>query len=238
MVIRVSKPEINLRDKLSQLELPVGPYGSSLMRSDDRMEAARIVGVGCKNMIRNGNFSVNQKSSTFTNISTSHIFDGWYLHDSTNGSISATITEATPYPPECSKYLQIQCTGTDTNLTSGQYVSLSHGIEGYYFQQAQWGTRHAKDLTLSFYHRHTRPGVYSGCFRNSAANYNYVFEYTQEQADTWELAEIQVIGETTSSWTTGNGKALNINWSLGDESYVTDTPGKWFSGQYYHGSTR
>ena len=220
MVIRVSKPEINLRDKLSQLELPVGPYGSSLMRVDDKMEAARIVGVGRKNMIRNGNFSVNQKSGTFTNIASSHIFDGWYGHDSTNGSIAATIAEATPYPPECSKYIQIQCTGTDTNLTSGQYVSLTCSIEGTYFQQAQWGTRHAKDLTLSFYHRHTLPGVYSGCFRNSAANINYVFEYTQEQADTWELAEV------------------NLNWSLGDESHTSDTPGKWFSGQYYHASTR
>ena len=238
MVIRVSKPEINLREKLSQLELPVGPYGSSLMRSDDKMEASRIVGVGRKNMIRNGNFSVNQKTSTFTSVSSSHIFDGYYLHDSSNGSISATIAEATPYSPECSKYLEIACTGTDNNLTSGQYVSLSCAIEGYYFQQAMWGTRHGKDLTLSFYHKHTRPGVYSGCLRNSAANYNYVFEYTQEQADTWELAEIQVIGETTNSWTTGNGKALNLNWSLGDESYVSDTPGKWFSGQYYHGSTR
>ena len=238
MVIRVSKPEINLRDKLSQLELPVGPYGSSLMRSDDKMEAARIVGVGRKNMIRNGNFSVNQKASTFTNISSSHIFDGWYGHDSTNGSIAATIAEATPYPPECSKYIQIQCTGTDTNLSSGQYVSLSCSIEGTYFQQAQWGTRHAKDLTLSFYHRHTLPGVYSGCFRDSDANYNYVFEYTQEQSDTWELAEIQIIGEQTNSWTTGTGKALNLNWSLGDETSVSDTPGKWFSGQYYHGSTR
>ena len=238
MVIRVSKPEINLRDKLSQLELPVGPYGSSLMRADNKMEAARIVGVGRKNMIRNGNFSVNQKSGTFTNIASNHIFDGWYGHDSTNGSIAATIAEATPYPPECSKYIQIQCTGTDNNLSSGQYVSLSCSIEGTYFQQAQWGTRHAKDLTLSFYHRHTRPGVYSGCFRNAAANYNYVFEYTQEQADTWELAEIQIIGEQTSSWTTGNGKALNLNWSLGDETSVSDGNGKWFSGQYYHASTR
>ena len=238
MVIRVSKPEINLRDKLSQLELPVGPYGSSLMRSDDKMEAARIVGVGRKNMIRNGNFSVNQKAGTFTNISSGHLFDGWYGHDSTNGSIAATIAEATPYPPECSKYIQIQCTGADTNLSSNQYVSLSCSIEGTYFQQAQWGTRHAKDLTLSFYHRHTLPGVYSGCFRDSDANYNYVFEYTQEQSDTWELAEIIIIGEQTNSWTTGTGKALNLNWSLGDETSVSDTPGKWFSGQYYHGSTR
>ena len=238
MVIRVSKPEINLRDKLSQLELPVGPYGSSLMRSDDKMEAARIVGVGRKNMIRNGNFIVNQRESSFSNISSGHIFDGWYGHDSTNGSISATIAEATPYPPECTKYLEIACTGTDTNLTSGQYVSLNCSIEGYYFQQAMWGTRHAKDLTLSFYHRHTRPGVYSGCFRNSAANYNYVFEYTQEQADTWELAEIQIIGETTTSWTTGNGKAVNLNWSLGDEQWVSDNINKWFAGTYYHGSTR
>ena len=238
MVIRVSKPEINLRDKLSQLELPVGPYGSSLMRSDDKMEVARIAGVGRKNMIRNGNFSVNQKAGTFTNISSAHIFDGWYGHDSTNGSIAATIAEATPYPPECSKYIQIQCTGTDTNLSSSQYVSLSCSIEGTYFQQAQWGTRHAKDLTLSFYHRHTLPGVYSGCFRDSDANYNYVFEYTQEQSDTWELAEIIIIGEQTNSWTTGTGKALNLNWSLGDETSVSDTPGKWFSGQYYHGSTR
>lgn len=239
MVIRVSKPEINLRDKLSQLELPVGPYGSSLMRSDDKMEVARIAGVGRKNMIRNGNFIINQKASTFTNISSGYIFDGWYGHDSTNGSIAATIAEATPYPPECSQYLQIQCTGTDNNLTSGQYVSLSCAIEGLYFQQAMWGTRHAKDLTLSFYHRHTLPGVYSGCFRDAGgSDYNYIFEYTQEQADTWELAEIQVIGPVLNSWPTGNGKALNLNWSLGDESHVSDNINKWFAGTYYHGSTR
>ena len=66
----------------------------------------------------------------------------------------------------------------------------------------------------------------------------YVFEYTQEQGDTWELAEIIIIGEQTNSWTTGTGKALNLTWSLGDETHTSDTPGKWFSGQYYHGSTR
>ena len=240
MVIRVSKPEINLREKLSQLELPVGPYGSSLMRSDDKMEAAKIVGVGRKNMIRNGNFIVNQKgTTTFSNVSSGRIFDGYYLHDSSNGSISATIAEATPYSPECSKYLEIACTGTDNNLTSGQYVSLSCAIEGYYFQQAMWGTRHGKDLTLSFYHKHTRPGVYSGCFRDAGgSDYNYIFEYTQEQADTWELAEIQVIGPTLNAWPTDNGKALNLNWSLADESHVSDNINKWFAGAYYHGSTR
>ena len=39
MTVRVSKPEFNLREKISELDKPTGFKGNELMRSDTAQEA-------------------------------------------------------------------------------------------------------------------------------------------------------------------------------------------------------
>ena len=54
MTVRVSKPEFNLREKLSELEKPVGLKGSELLKSETAQDARNLVGAGRRNIIING----------------------------------------------------------------------------------------------------------------------------------------------------------------------------------------
>ena len=240
MVIRVSKPEFNLREKLTELDHPVGTHGSQIMKSRTISETANLVGVNRKNLLINGDFRVNQRGGTksYTTNTNGYHMDMWFFHNSTNGTFTAKVSSAAPNPPEVYHYLELECTAVDHSLTSGQYASITTNIEGYNFQQSMFGTPNAKPLTLSFYHRHTVPGVYSGVLRTAAANFNYVFEYEQSTGDAWEKAVVHIKPEGTQSYALGTGKALSLTFSMGDVTHLNDWVGQWFSHTYAHGSDR
>ena len=240
MVIRVSKPEFNLREKLTELDHPVGTHGSQIMKSRTISETANLVGVNRKNLLINGDFRINQRGGTksYTTNTNGYHMDMWFFHNSTNGTFTAKVSSAAPNPPEVYHYLELECTAVDHSLTSGQYASITTNIEGYNFQQSMFGTPHAKPLTLSFYHRHTVPGVYSGVLRTAAANFNYVFEYEQSTGDAWEKAVVHIKPEGTQAYALGTGKALSLTFSMGDVTHLNDWVGQWFSHTYAHGSDR
>ena len=62
MPVRVTKPEFNLRSKLTELNVPVGNHGSQLMKSNDAAESFDLVRAGRKNIIINGAMSINQRN--------------------------------------------------------------------------------------------------------------------------------------------------------------------------------
>tara|TARA_B100000427_G_scaffold324258_1_gene329102 strand:+ start:345 stop:1502 length:1158 start_codon:yes stop_codon:yes gene_type:complete len=241
MVVRVSKPEFNLREKLTELDHPVGTHGSQIMKSRTISETANLVGVNRKNLLINGDFRINQRGGTKTHAGSSYNgfgVDMWYFHNSTNATYTSSVSSAAPNPPEVYHYLELACTVVDHSITSGQYASITTSIEGYNFQQSMFGTPHAKPLTLSFYHRHTVPGVYSGVLRTAAANFNYVFEYEQSTGDAWEKAVVYIKPEGTQAYALGTGKALSLTFSLADVTHLNDWVGQWFSHTYAHGSDR
>ena len=241
MAIRVTKPEFNLREKLTELDRPVGTHGSQIMKSNTISETADLVGVNRKNMVINGDFRVNQRGGTKTygaSVTGYHI-DQWYFHNGTNGTYTASVSSAAPSPSvQTPQYLVLDCTASDTSIGTNQYASITYSVEGYNAQQAMWGTPYAKPLTLSFYHRHTATGVYSGVIRNASANFNYVFEYEQSSKDAWEKAVIHIKPEGTQAYNATNGKVFSFTFSMADNTYMSETVGQWFSGTYYHASNR
>jgi hypothetical protein len=64
MAIKVSKPEINIREALSDLKQDTGIKGQELMRADTVAEARTAIGAGRKNLLINGDFKVNQRGWT------------------------------------------------------------------------------------------------------------------------------------------------------------------------------
>ena len=64
MTVRITKPEFNLREKISELDKPSGLKGSELMRSDTAQDARDLIGAGRKNMIINGDMTVAQRGTS------------------------------------------------------------------------------------------------------------------------------------------------------------------------------
>ena len=64
MTVRVNKPAFNLREKLSELERPIGIKGSELMKSDTTQDARDVIGAGRRNLCINGNFKCWQRGTS------------------------------------------------------------------------------------------------------------------------------------------------------------------------------
>jgi len=92
MTIKVSRPQINLRETLSDLKQDTGLKGQELMRADTVAEARTLIGAGRKNLIINGGFDVSQRGDYTSSTS---VVDSQYTVDRFKTAIAgatATIT--------------------------------------------------------------------------------------------------------------------------------------------------
>ena len=93
MTVRITKPEFNLREKLTELDKPSGLKGNELLRSETTQEARDLIGAGRKNYIINGDFQISQRGS-YTSATTvsnqAYYLDRWTVDIA---GVSATIQQ-------------------------------------------------------------------------------------------------------------------------------------------------
>ena len=134
MVVKVSKPEINLREKISELDKPSGVAGQAMLAAETVQEQQALIGVGRKNLLINGDFKVSQRG-TYTS-ATSTAEDGVYVDRWVVrlGSVNANIqhilgSNSTPgYPYKASNSLRLTST---TNGTATGIMRLLQRVEGF-----------------------------------------------------------------------------------------------------------
>ena len=99
MTVRISKPSIDLRSKLSELERPIGVKGNELMRAETAQEARDLVSAGRKNLIINGGMDVWQRGTSFSNpASAGYTADRWKCStDPTDISRSTDVPSGEPF---------------------------------------------------------------------------------------------------------------------------------------------
>ena len=66
MTVRVNKSAFNIREKLSELERPIGVKGNELMRAETTQDARDLVSAGRRNLIINGDMRVAQRGTSGT----------------------------------------------------------------------------------------------------------------------------------------------------------------------------
>jgi hypothetical protein len=80
-MIRISKNPVNIREKLAELERPIGINGQALMATDTPQQAFDLLGAGRRNLIINGDFQVSQRGDFTTSAvvgSIKYQIDRWY----------------------------------------------------------------------------------------------------------------------------------------------------------------
>lgn len=94
MTVRINKPAINLREKLSELEKPIGAKGLDVMRSETVTEVRESIGAGRKNLFINGCFRFFQRDNDHDNTTTGwnyYAADRWYTNKSRTRQVDVTI---------------------------------------------------------------------------------------------------------------------------------------------------
>tara|TARA_A100001388_G_scaffold272722_1_gene253490 strand:- start:281 stop:1498 length:1218 start_codon:yes stop_codon:yes gene_type:complete len=221
MTVRVTKPEFNLREKISELDKPTGLKGLELMRSETPQEARDLIGAGRKNLFINGDMRIDQRSngSATTPSGTGHTsVDRWKAVINPGSKFSmqkksdATLLEKAGFP----NYMRLTVTTAITSMGSSQYQLFWQTIESKnLFDRTGFGYAGAKDLTLSFWVRSSVAGPFSGALENWQQDRAFVWEVDINNKDTWEYKTVHIPPCTNGTWQTNTANGAYFMFSLG-----------------------
>jgi len=132
MAVKFTKPEINVREKLAELDKPSGIAGEAMLRAETPREQQELIGAGRKNLILNGDFRVSQRGDYTSATSAVHnqlYLDRWVvrLTNVTANILHILGTNSAPgYPHKDSNSLRL----TATNSATGVMRHLQR-VEGF-----------------------------------------------------------------------------------------------------------
>ncbi len=210
-------------------------YGGDQITFNDNSTQNTAAKVGMVNRIINGAMMIDQRNAgaSVTPTGSGYTLDRWLaaLAQSSKISIQQNAGAVTP-PVGFKNYLGITSLSA-YSVTSSDYFTIQHNIEGLNVADLAWGTANAVPVTLSFWVRSSLTGTFGGSVNNSAISRSYPFSYTISSANTWEQKTITIAGDTTGTWLTTNGIGITINLSVGMGSTYSGTAGSWATGSYY-----
>ena len=213
MTVRIQKPPVNIREKLAELERPIGINGQALLATDTPQQAFDLLGARNRNLVINGDMRIDQRyaGASDTGIN-AYLVDRWMREF---GSVpgSYTFQRVTDAPVGFTNSLKVT-----VNTASGALsvsASLAQKIEGYNIVQLNWGTANAQPVTLSFWVKSSITGYFGGAINNNYSGQTYNFGYNIISANTWEYKTVTIPGSTSSTWVTDNTMGLNLVFGLG-----------------------
>lgn len=139
MTVKITKPQINVREELNDLKKPTGIAGEAMLRAETPQEQFNLIGAGRKNILINGAFQVWQRGTSSTAYSGStrgYIADRWSHRYATTAERSTDVPSG-----EAFKYsfkVVIASTSPDAFIIqgvedadrfSGQTVTFSYWIK-------------------------------------------------------------------------------------------------------------
>jgi hypothetical protein len=228
MAIKVIKPEVDIREKVEELNKPSGVAGEAMLRAETPQEQFSLIGAGRRNMLYNGAMTINQRGSITNITATTKTLDRWKLADGTGGAYA--IYQSTNAPPDFKKSMLFNVTTADTGLDTGtQYLSIAQNLEGQDVQHLAYGTDEAKPVTLSFWVKSSKAGTFASELEIIGAKVN-VQSWKINSPDTWEYKTITFDGntETAITSTTSVGLYVTVAWiAAGDGISGTSFKSGW-----------
>ena len=222
MTVRVSKPKINLREKLSELDNPVGNHGAQLMKSVDVAETFNLIGAGRRNIVINGDMSISQRYGTTAHTipgANTYVLDRWGAWS--NQASKFSVQQVADAPTEEGLKYSTKCTSSSAySAASGDWFGYNYRIEANNITQGLLGTANAKTFTLSFWVKSSVTGSWYGAIRTkgSSPDRSYPFDYTINTANTWEKKTLTFPGAVDGTWGSGTSEGMCLWWDLGSGS--------------------
>ena len=186
-------------------------------------ELAALIGsqtaLSNRNLIINGAMRVAQRgtSSSVSNGSNEgyQTLDRWQFHYYNNAGGVATISQDTDVPSGegFSNSYEVNVTTADTSIASTHMISFSQRIEAQDIRNSGWNyTSSSSFLTLSFYIKSTKTGVYciSANLPDVGSTFKFIKEFTISSASTWEYKTIKIPGNASAVIDNDNGRGMDL----------------------------
>ena len=237
MTVNVSKPAINVREKLAELDKPTGIAGEAMLRAETPQEQFNLIGAGRRNLIINGAMQVAQRGTSVTSQqegTDTFVVDRWFSRVSlTSATVTMDVSQEVDAPEGFRYSFKTEINGSQSSLSSGDQFKTEHRIEGQNLIGAGFGTSTPKYITLSFWFKSSVAGKTCVAFVNNGNDMSYVAPFNVNSAATWEYKTVTLIApDNTATWVTDNGIGLRIRFGTFGSALQTSTTGKWISGQY------
>jgi hypothetical protein len=179
MVVKVSKPELNLREKISELDKPSGVAGEAMLRAETPQEQFNLIGAGRRNLLINGGFDVWQRATSNTTNSGFRSVDRWSFNTYTGGAFTVSKETDSTF----GNVLKWRRTTADTsNTNAGNCIQQS-------IENAKYLVK-GKSVTVSFWLKNEKTVLRSGFvrFRINVSPYTHLApaQYWESSGNEWE----------------------------------------------------
>ena len=128
-----------------------------------KIPAAGFTGNNFRNIIINGDMSIAQRGTSTASITS----NGYYTVDrfdidlNTLGTWTQSQSTDVPTGQGFAKSLKFDCTTSNASPAAGDKLFLEQAIEGQNLQYLKKGTSSAESLTLSFWVKTNKTGIYT-----------------------------------------------------------------------------
>ena len=214
MTVNVSKPVVNVREKLAELDKPTGVAGEAMLRAETPQEQQALLGnFGRRNLVHNGAMKVAQRATSQTGITSTsgyYTVDRWAYYSQNIGSLAYTMTQSSDAPDGFANSLKMECTTSQSSLHTQANVYVRQFFEGQDMQQIGFGTSGAKHLTISFWVKASKTGPYTlSIYRQDNVRTSGLAYYVNS-ANTWEYKTLTFNPDTTGALDDDNNASMQI----------------------------
>ena len=230
MTVRVNKQPFNIREKLSELERPIGVKGNELMRAETAQDARDLVSAGRKNLVINGDMRVAQRGTNAVTANAQFPVDRWEL--SNTDSAGVQIQQSTDVPAGEGFINSIKWSVNSTSNTTGSQAIRQH-IEIQNGSALGWGTSKGKSATLSFWVKGSHNGTITSSVREGATASRSFINLT-EVTTSWVKHSFTIPHISDGSWNTDpKSRGISVIFAFDRHSSANgSTENEWVSANW------
>jgi len=174
-----------------------------------------------RNIIINGAMRVAQRGTSFSgSTGVVQLVDRWHTPIGTSFNLDTTITQSTTVPTG-EGFMNSLKVEADSVVTpsGGENGGIGTKFEGNDLKHLAYGSSSAKSVTLSFWVRSNKTGIYCCQLQvnqgsGNSDQYGQVKEYTISSANTWEKKTLTFSGLTAQAITSTTTDGLRVLWWL------------------------
>ena len=181
-------------------------------------------GGGSKNLVINGAFSVAQRNSSASSLSSGDAYstvDRFMRRISSAGTWTQSQSTDVPSGQGFGYSLKMDCTTANSSLSATSDLQIQYRCEGQDIQRLSYGNASAKKMTLSFWVKATKTGTNIVQFYQDDGNDHISKSYTVNTSNTWEYKTITFEGNTAASINNDNSRGLIMQFHLAAGSNKT-----------------